>query len=320
MTLKAIPASELAISPLVLGGNVFGWTIDESRSLRLLDTFLDAGLNSIDTADMYSTWVPGHSGGESERIIGKWLASRPGQRDRITLFTKVGAELSPTRKGLSRRWILQAAEDSLRRLQTDYIDLYFSHYPDPQTPHEETLRAYEDLVTAGKVRAIGASNFSPAQLQAARATADELDLPHYSALQVEYNLYDRAGFESESLPIAIQQGCAVVTYFSLASGFLSGKYRRLADLGDSARREDLEKYFDARGMRILAALDQVAESHGIAPSEAALAWLRQQPGITAPIASATSESQMASLIRASTLQLDSDSLALLNGASRAATA
>ncbi|WP_371227171.1 aldo/keto reductase [Pseudomonas sp. QE6] len=317
MILKAMPASELAISPLVLGGNVFGWTIDEPRSLRLLDAFLDAGLNSIDTADMYSAWVPGHSGGESESIIGKWLARHPGQRDRITLFSKVGAELSSTRKGLSRRWILQAAEDSLRRLQTDYIDLYFSHYPDPETPHEETLRAYEELIAAGKVRAIGASNFSPAQLQAAKATADELMLPHYSALQVEYNLYDRAGFESDIQPLAIDQGCAVVTYFSLASGFLSGKYRRLADLGDSARREDLEKYFDDRGMRILTALHRVANEHGACPAEVTLAWLRQQPGVSAPIASATSETQLAALVRASRLKLDGESLALLDHASRA---
>lgn len=316
MSLHPTHARALAISPIVLGGNVFGWTLDEARSRRLLDASLDAGLTSIDTADLYSAWASGNSGGESECIIGNWLASRPGERDRITLFTKVGAELSPTRKGLSRHWISQAVEDSLRRLRTDYIDLYFSHYPDPETPHEETLRAYEELIRAGKVRAIGASNFSSEQLRAARASADHAGLPAYSALQVEYNLYDRARCEADDLPLAAEQGCVVTTYFSLASGFLTGKYRRLADLGDSARREDLEKYFDDRGMRILAALDAEAERLDAAPGEVALAWLRHQPGVTAPIASATSEAQLASLVRASRLTLDAEGLARLDAASR----
>lgn len=316
MSLHPTHARALAISPIVLGGNVFGWTLDEAQSRRLLDASLDAGLTSIDTADLYSAWASGNSGGESECIIGNWLASRSGERDRITLFTKVGAELSPTRKGLSRHWISQAVEDSLRRLRTDYIDLYFSHYPDPETPHEETLRAYEELIRAGKVRAIGASNFSSEQLRAARASADQAGLPAYSALQVEYNLYDRARCEADDLPLAAEQGCVVTTYFSLASGFLTGKYRRLADLGDSARREDLEKYFDDRGMRILAALDAEAERLDAAPGEVALAWLRHQPGVTAPIASATSEAQLASLVRASRLTLDAEGLARLDAASR----
>lgn len=316
MSLHPTHARALAISPIVLGGNVFGWTLDEARSRRLLDASLDAGLTSIDTADLYSAWASGNSGGESECIIGNWLASRPGERDRITLFTKVGAELSPTRRGLSRHWISQAVEDSLRRLRTDYIDLYFAHYPDPETPHEETLRAYEELIRAGKVRAIGASNFSSEQLRAARASADQAGLPAYSALQVEYNLYDRARCEADDLPLAAEQGCVVTTYFSLASGFLTGKYRRLADLGDSARREDLEKYFDDRGMRILAALDAEAERLDAAPGEVALAWLRHQPGVTAPIASATSEAQLASLVRASRLTLDAEGLARLDAASR----
>ncbi|KIV73757.1 Oxidoreductase [Pseudomonas sp. FeS53a] len=316
MSLHPTHARALTISPIVLGGNVFGWTLDEARSRRLLDASLDAGLTSIDTADLYSAWASGNSGGESECIIGNWLASRPGERDRITLFTKVGAELSPTRTGLSRHWINQAVEDSLRRLRTDYIDLYFSHYPDPETPHEETLRAYEELIRAGKVRAIGASNFSPEQLRAAWASADHAGLPAYSALQVEYNLYDRARCEADDLPLAAEQGCVVTTYFSLASGFLTGKYRRLADLGDSARREDLEKYFDDRGMRILAALDAEAERLDAAPGEVALAWLRHQPGVTAPIASATSEAQLASLVRAGRLTLDAEGLARLDAASR----
>lgn len=316
MSLQPTHARALAISPIVLGGNVFGWTLDEAHSRRLLDASLDAGLTSIDTADLYSAWASGNSGGESECIIGNWLASRPGERDRITLFTKVGAELSPTRKGLSRHWINQAVEDSLRRLRTDYIDLYFSHYPDPDTPHEETLWAYEELIRAGKVRAIGASNFSPEQLREARACADHAGLPAYSALQVEYNLFDRARCEADDLPLAAEQGCVVTTYFSLASGFLTGKYRRLADLGDSVRREDLEKYFDDRGMRILAALDAEAERLEAAPGEVALAWLRHQPGVTAPIASATSEAQLASLVRAGRLTLDAEGLARLDAASR----
>jgi len=311
-------ARDLNLSPLILGGNVFGWTVDEATSQRLLDAAFEGGLRSIDTADMYSVWVPGHEGGESEAIIGRWLARQPARRCELTLCTKVGAELSAERRGLSRRWILQGVEDSLRRLRTDYIDLYFSHYPDDSTPHEETLRTYEELISSGKVRAIGASNFSLAQLQSAETAARVGDLPAYSALQVQYNLYDRAGHETQTAAFAAQQGCLVVTYFSLASGFLSGKYRQRGDLAGSARSEDLEAYFDARGMAILAALDQVAEEAGATPAEVALAWLRQQPGISAPIASATSERQLATLVRATRLALSPDQLVTLNRASRPA--
>lgn len=309
-------ARDLNLAPLVLGGNVFGWTVDEALSSRLLDAAFDAGLSSIDTADMYSVWVPGHVGGESEAIIGRWLANRPGRRTEVTLCTKVGAELSAQRRGLSRRWILQGVEDSLRRLNTDYIDLYFSHYPDDSTPHEETLRTYEDLITAGKVRAIGASNFNRQQLAAAEATARSSSLPAYSALQVQYNLYDRVGHETETAAFAAEHGNVVVTYFSLASGFLTGKYRHPGDLAGSARGEDLEGYFDGRGLNILAALDQVAEETRAAPAEVSLAWLRQQPGVTAPIASATSERQLASLVRATQLRLTAPQLAMLDLASR----
>ncbi|QRY77913.1 aldo/keto reductase [Pseudomonas sp. PDNC002] len=309
-------ARDLELSPLILGGNVFGWTVDEATSRRLLDAAFDAGLKSIDTADMYSVWVPGHMGGESEAIIGRWLASQPGRRADVTLCTKVGAELSAQRRGLSRRWILQGVEDSLRRLRTDYIDLYFSHYPDDTTPHEETLRTYEELIASGKVRAIGASNFSQAQLQAAEATARTSDLPAYSALQVQYNLYDRAGHEADTAAFAAQHGNVVVTYFSLASGFLTGKYRQLIDLAGSARGEDLEPYFDARGLAILAALDRVAAEAAATPAEVALAWLRQQPGITAPIASATSERQLISLVRATQLRLSTSQRAALDLASQ----
>lgn len=309
-------ARDLNLSPLILGGNVFGWTVDEAISRRLLDAAFDAGLSSIDTADMYSVWVPGHEGGESEAIIGRWLASQPGRRTEVALCTKIGAELSVQRRGLSRRWILQGVEDSLRRLRTDYIDLYFSHYPDDSTPHEETLRTYEELIASGKVRAIGASNFSRNQLEAAAATAHSNDLPAYSALQVQYNLYDRAGHETETAAIAAEHGNVVVTYFSLASGFLTGKYRAPGDLTGSARGEDLEGYFDVRGLKILATLDQVAEETQSSPAEVALAWLRQQPGITAPIASATSEHQLASLVRATRLSLSDSHLAMLDLASR----
>lgn len=310
-------ARDLNLSPLILGGNVFGWTADEAMSRRLLDAAFDAGLSSIDTADMYSVWVPGHEGGESEAIIGRWLASQPGRRTEVTLCTKVGAELSAQRRGLSRRWILEGVEDSLRRLNTDYIDLYFSHYPDDSTPHEETLRIYEDLISSGKVRAIGASNFSRQQLEAAEASSRSNGLPAYSALQVQYNLYDRAGHEGVTAAFAAEHDQLVVTYFSLASGFLSGKYRNPSDLTGSARGEDLADYFDARGLKILATLDQVAEESQSSPAEVALAWLRQQPGITAPIASATSERQLASLVRATQLCLSATQLANLDLASQA---
>ncbi|MDH1012720.1 aldo/keto reductase [Pseudomonas nicosulfuronedens] len=310
-------ARDLNLSPLILGGNVFGWTVDEAMSRRLLDAAFDSGLSSIDTADMYSVWVPGHEGGESEAIIGRWLASQPGRRTEVTLCTKVGAELSVQRRGLSCRWILQGVEDSLRRLNTDYIDLYFSHYPDDSTPHEETLRTYEDLIASGKVRAIGASNFSRQQLQAAEATSRSNGLPAYSALQVQYNLYDRAGHETETAAIAAEHGNVVVTYFSLASGFLTGKYRAPGDLAGSARGEDLEGYFDTRGLKILAALGQVAEETHSTPAEVALAWLRQQPGIAAPIASATNERQLASLVWATQLSLSAPQLTTLDLASRA---
>jgi len=309
-------ARDLNLSPLILGGNVFGWTADEAMSRRLLDAAFDAGLSSIDTADMYSVWVPGHEGGESEAIIGRWLASQPGRRTEVTLCTKVGAELSAQRRGLSRRWILEGVEDSLRRLNTDYIDLYFSHYPDDSTPHEETLRTYEDLIASGKVRAIGASNFSRQQLEAAEATSRSNGLPAYSALQVQYNLYDRAGHEGATAAFADEHDQLVVTYFSLASGFLSGKYRNPGDLTGSARGEDLAGYFDARGLKILTTLDQVAEECQSSPAEVALAWLRQQPGITAPIASATSERQLASLVRATQLCLSATQLANLDLASQ----
>jgi aryl-alcohol dehydrogenase-like predicted oxidoreductase len=299
----------------VLGGNVFGWTVDERQAFSLLDGFVDAGLNAIDTADSYSTWVEGHQGGESETIIGKWLKANPGKRDKVRLFTKVGSDLGDGKKGLSARWIAQAAEDSLRRLQTDVIDLYQSHWPDPDTPVEETLTAYDRLLRAGKVRAIGASNLDVAQLKNALTVASEHGLPAYATLQPEYNLYAREGFEGALRDLCIQEGLGVITYFSLASGFLTGKYRSTVDLGKSQRGAGVGKYLNPRGARILAGLDQVAAANDAKPAEVALAWLIAQKGVTAPIASATDRQQLASLVRAVALDLSPQDLRVLDTAS-----
>ena len=312
---RPLGGSGLEISPLVFGGNVFGWTVDETTSFALLDRFTDAGLNAIDTADMYSTWVPGNQGGESETIIGKWLGAKPSRREKIVLITKVGAPLSPEKKGLSARYIVAAAEDSLRRLRTDHIDLYFSHYPDPATPVEETLRAYETLIRQGKVRAIGASNHDTDQLRQALSASKRAGIPRYEVIQPEYNLYDRAGYEGPMRDLAMAEGLGVITYYSLASGFLSGKYRSSGDLGKSVRGARVEKYLNPRGLRILEALEQVALAHGATPAEAALAWLIAREGVTAPIASATSIEQVDSLIRATRLTLAAADTDLLDTAS-----
>jgi aryl-alcohol dehydrogenase-like predicted oxidoreductase len=317
MEKRKLGRSGLEIAPLVFGGNVFGWTADEATSFNMLDRFTDAGLDAIDTADAYSRWVPGHVGGESETIIGKWLAADASRRGRITLITKVGVDLGPDKKGLSARRIVAAVEDSLRRLQTDYIDLYLSHYPDPDTPIEETLGAYDTLLRQGKVRAIGCSNYDNAQLRAALDAADAGKLPRYTVLQPEYNLLDRAGFESSLRDLCIAEDLGVITYYSLASGFLSGKYRSAADLGKSARGGRVEKYLDPRGMRVLAALDTVAAETGAKPAEVALAWLIAQRGVTAPIASATSVEQVDSLVRSVSLSLSAQQLTLLDQASQA---
>lgn len=312
---RTLGNSGIAVSPLVLGANVFGWTIDERESLRVLSAAFEAGITSIDTADMYSVWVDGHQGGESERIIGTWLARNPGLRDRLTLFTKVGAELTPGTGGLSRAWIIKAVEDSLRRLNTDYIDLYFSHYPDPQTPHEETLGAYQELLEAGKIRAIGASNYNPEQLHAAAACAGQ-GLPRYEVLQLEYNLHDRADYEQNLRDFALDHGLGVLSYFSLASGFLTGKYAGPADIEGHPRAEDLQRFFTPRGMRILASLKEVAEARQVSQASVALAWLMQQKGLSAPIVSATSTAQLYRLVDACELTLSAEELASLDLASR----
>lgn len=304
----------LSISPLVFGGNVFGWTIDKKASFDILDRFVGAGFEAVDTADVYSIWKPGNQGGESETIIGEWMKAR-GNRDRIVLITKVGMEMGPDRKGLSVAWIERAVEDSLRRLQTDHIDVYLSHKFDPGAPHEETLGAYQKLLAAGKVRAIGASNFDAGQLRAALDTTAK-GLPRYEVLQPEYNLYDRQSYDGALRDLAMAEGLGVITYFSLAKGFLSGKYRSETDLGKSPRGKGVKGYLEARGFRILAALDAVAARYGAEPAEVALAWLMARPGVTAPIASATTPAQLDSLVKAASLSLAAEDMAALEEASR----
>lgn len=317
MTLPTRPLgpSGLSIAPIVFGGNVFGWTIDEATSFSVLDAFVDHGFDAIDTADVYSRWKPGNHGGESETIIGRWLKARPSRRERLKLFTKVGSDLGDGRKGLGARWIAQAAEDSLRRLGTDHIDLYFSHWPDPDVAHEETLGAYQRLMDAGKVAAIGASNYDAARLQAALDVSQARGLPAYAVVQPEYSLMARGSYEGALQDLCVRNGIGVVTYFSLASGFLSGKYRSKADLAGRARGSAVEKYLDGQGPAVLAALDAVASAHQATPAEVALAWLLAKPGVTAPIASATSVAQVASFAKAASLALAADELDALDRAS-----
>jgi aryl-alcohol dehydrogenase-like predicted oxidoreductase len=311
---RRLGRTSLSIAPLVLGGNVFGWTADKATSFALLDRFAEAGLNAIDTADVYSAWAPGNSGGESEAIIGEWMKARV-NRDRIIVITKVGSPMGEGKKGLSARYIAEAAEASLKRLQTDHIDLYLSHWPDAEAPYDETLGAFAALAKAGKVRAIGASNLDAAQLREALASAANKSLPRYDVLQPEYNLYDRASFDGALRDLCMKEDIGVITYFSLAKGFLSGKYRSKADLGKSVRGGDVKPYLNARGMRILAALDAAAAKHQARPAEVALAWIIARPGVTAPIASATSLAQMESLIKAASLTLDASDIAELDKAS-----
>ena len=305
----------LEIAPLVFGGNVFGWTIDQPTSFALLDRFVDAGFNAIDTADVYSTWVRGNKGGESETILGNWFKASSVRREKTVIITKVGAKYAEDKKGLSARYIEAAAEDSLRRLQTDYIDLYLSHYPDEETPVEETLRAYENLIQQGKVKAIGASNHNAAQLREALAMASKKGLPRYEVLEPEYNLYDRSRYEGELRDLCIEEHLGVITYYSLASGFLSGKYRSPDDLGKSVRGQGVSKYLNERGFRILDALDTVASAPYVTAAEVALAWLMARKGVTAPIASATSLQQLDSLIRAAHIKLLAPDVDLLTAAS-----
>ena len=314
MEKRSLGRTGLSIAPLVFGGNVFGWTADEKTSFALLDRFFDAGFNAVDTADVYSSWAPGNQGGESETIIGKWLKQSRRPRDSAIIVTKVGSEMGPGKKGLKPEWIRQAVEDSLRRLQTDYIDLYLSHWPDPETPYEETLGAYDALLKEGKVRHVGASNLDATQLRAALDVSAAKNLPRYDVLQPEYNLYDRASFDGALRNLCIAEEIGVISYFGLARGFLSGKYRSHKDLEGSARGSGIEKYLDGRGMRILGALDEVSAEIGATQAEVALAWVAARRGITAPIASATSLKQLESLIRSASITLSDEACRLLNEA------
>lgn len=314
MQQRTLGHTDIHVAPLAFGGNVFGWTADQATSFQLLDGFVAAGFNLIDTADVYSKWVAGHQGGESEAIIGNWMKQR-GNRDKVVVATKVGMELAPDKKGLAKAYILRAVEDSLKRLQTDYIDLYQSHKDDPDTPQQETLEAYDQLIRQGKVRAIGASNYSAERLAEALQISKANGLPSYVTLQPNYNLYNRADFEQTLEPWCLANGVGVISYFSLASGFLTGKYRTEADFGKSVRGGGMAKYLNPRGLAILDALDKVAAEHNSTPATIALAWLMARPSITAPIASATSLEQLKALVAVASLTLTQADIDLLNQAS-----
>lgn len=314
MKKRKLGNSGIEVAPLALGGNVFGWTADEPMSFRLLDAFVDAGFNLIDTADVYSVFAPGNHGGESETVIGNWL-KRTGRRKDVILATKVGNVMSPEKKGLKKAYILRALEDSLRRLQTDSIDLYQSHVDDLETPVKETLETYSQLVRAGKVRAIGASNFTAERLTQSLAASKQHGYPSYVSLQPLYNLVERADYEAKLERVCVENELGVIPYFGLASGFLTGKYRTEADLSKSARGSRVKKYLNERGLRVLAALDEVSKKLDSKPACVALAWLMARPSITAPIASATNLDQMKDLLTAAELNLDRDSIEILNRAS-----
>lgn len=314
MNKREIGTSGIKVAPLSFGGNVFGWTINEQQSFTILDAFVDAGLDFIDTADVYSHWVPGNKGGESEIIIGNWL-KKSGKRDKVIIATKVGKPMGEGKKGLSRKYITEAVEASLKRLQTDYMDLYQSHDDDKDTPLLETLETYTDLIKQGKVRAIGASNYDGIRLKEALQVSKDNSLAAYQCLQPEYNLYEREYYEKELEPVCRERNVGVITYFSLASGFLTGKYRSEDDLSKSSRGQGIKKYLNPRGYKILAALDKVSAEYNTTPATVAIAWVMARPGVTAPIASATSIKQLDSLIKATEIKLNSDAIDLLNSAS-----
>jgi aryl-alcohol dehydrogenase-like predicted oxidoreductase len=315
MEKRRLGQSSLEVPPITFGCNVFGWTADETTSFALLDAWLDAGLNFLDTADVYSRWHPGNSGGDSELIIGKWLKAR-GNRDKVILATKLGIEMAPGKKGLSRAYMQTAVEDSLRRLQTDYIDLYQSHRDDPDTPIEETLSAYADLIKAGKVREIGASNFSAARLAESLKISTEKGLPRYQSLQPLYSLVERAEFEGALENLCLAEQVGVIGYYSLASGFLTGKYQSRADMEGRTRGPRVEKYLNDYGFGVVKALQEVATRYEAKPGQIALAWLIARPSVTAPIASATNLEQLAELVEAADIELDADSIQKIDAASR----
>ena len=315
MEKRELGKSGIKVNPITFGGNVFGWTIDEQQSFEILDKYVDSGLDFIDTADVYSKWAPGNKGGESETIIGNWL-QKSGKRDKVIIATKVGMEMAPDKQGLSKAYITKAVEDSLKRLKTDHIDLYQSHKDDKNTPLEETLSTYTDLIKQGKIRAIGASNYEATRFKEALEVSKKNNLAAYQTLQPEYNLYDREGYEKELEPVCIENGIGVITYYSLASGFLTGKYRSESDLSKSQRGQGIKKYLNERGFRILKALDEVAAAYNSTSASVALAWVIARPGITAPIASATSTKQLDAIIAATKLNLKSSDFKLLNNASK----
>jgi aryl-alcohol dehydrogenase-like predicted oxidoreductase len=315
MELRRLGQSSLQVPPVTLGCNVFGWTADEKTSFSLLDAWLDAGFNFLDTADAYSRWHTGNSGGESETIIGNWMHAR-NNRGKIVLATKLGIEIVPGKKGLSRAYMRQAVEDSLRRLQTDYIDLYQSHRDDPETPIEETLSAYGELVKQGKVREIGASNFSVDRLAESLKISTDKGLPRYQSLQPIYNLMERAQFEGPLEALCLREKVGVIGYYSLASGFLTGKYRSPADTAGRPRGAGVAKYLNDRGLGVLKALDEVAKRYEAKPGQIAIAWLIARPGVTAPIASATNLEQLAELVEAAEIELDAESIEKIDAASK----
>lgn len=313
MEKRQLGNSDLLVSPIAFGGNVFGWTIDEQTSFSILDQFVGSGFNLIDTANVYSRWKPGNQGGESETIIGNWIKSR-NNRQQVTIATKVGADLG-NGKNLSKANILKEVDNSLTRLKTDYIDLYFSHYDDEITPPQETLEAYDELIKAGKVRWIGASNFSAARLRESLEASERLNLPKYQVYQPEYNLYSREQYETEYEPIVQEYKLGVTNYYALASGFLTGKYRSEADLNKSQRGGGIKSFLNDRGLTILDALDQVSSNVGSQPASVAIAWLIARPSITAPIASVTSIEQLKDLENAAKLELTADDISVLDNAS-----
>ncbi|MGD9804709.1 MAG: aldo/keto reductase [Hyphomicrobiaceae bacterium] len=313
MQKRKLGKSSLEIAPLVFGGNVFGWTVDEQGSFKLLDAFLDAGFNCVDTADVYSKWKSGNKGGESETIIGNWFKTR-GHRSKVILATKCGLEMAPDKKGLSKAYIVRAVEDSLKRLQTDYIDLYQSHRDDLVTPVEETMEAHAQLVKAGKVRVVGASNFDAKRLKASLDASAKASIPRYETLQPLYSLVERGEFEGPLQDLCVKESISVIPYYSLASGFLTGKYRTEADLAGKARSAGAGKYLNAKGFAVLKALDDAASKHNATLAQVALAWLLAQPAIAAPIASATSIEQLNDIVKSATLKLDEGSLTALKQA------
>lgn len=314
MNKRPLGHSGLSTAPLVFGGNVFGWTADRDTSFALLDAFVDAGFDAIDTADVYSSWVPGNRGGESETILGEWIKAR-GRRDDVLILTKVGSDMGQGHNDLSAVWIEKAVEDSLRRLQTDVIDLYQSHWPDPNTPQDETLKAFDRLVQAGKVRAIGTSNHDPDQVRQALAISDREGLARYQTVQPHYNLYSRDTFEGPLQDLAVAEGLGVITYFSLEAGFLTGKYTSADQVAGTAREGMLKDKFNERGVRILATLKAVADRNEATPAQVSLAWLLRQPGVTAPIVSATSVEQLTDTLKAAELELSDEDVAELTTAS-----